>query len=102
MAPTIDLCKPPPQTADFSQQIWPYLKVGVLKLMESPETISATVYVNLSTTVYHVPIRSRTCALGKKHSERKTVILNLSIDVQQNLMGIFNEYVQSRAEVTEF
>jgi len=101
MATTIDLCKPPPQTADFSQ-IWPYLKFGILKLMESPETISATVYVSLSTTVYHVHIRSRTCALGNKHSERKTVILNLSIDVQQNLMGIFNEYVQSRAEVTEF
>src|SRR5258705_1898994 len=101
MATTIiDLCKPPPQTADFSQ-IWPFLKVGVLKLMESPESISATEYVNLSMTVYHVAIRSRTCALGKKHSERKRAILNLSIDVQQNLIGVFNEHLQSIAEVTE-
>jgi len=62
------MIEPPPQTADFSQ-IWPFLEVGVHKIMEFPENVSATQYVNLSVSVNDLTIRSRTCALGKKQNE---------------------------------
>ena len=90
--------EPPPQTADFSQ-IWPVLKFGVHKLMDSPEKISATEYANLSVTAYHLAMRSRSCAMGKKHFQMSCASLNLCADLQKNLMETFIERVQLIANV---
>ena len=96
----MDLSNLPLQTAEFTQ-IWPFLKVGVHNLMDSPEKISETEYMNLSVTVYNLVMRSRTCALGKKHSKISWAFLNvLCVELQKELKDIFFEDVQLALRVT--